>query len=1034
MPLPSRSAPILLRPILLNIVVLVCSPHAFGALAPFAADSSTLHLWHLDETAAPCVDAAPGGTNLTALVSGAVLDSLSFAGFGNALNTIDGGQDQFGATNSDAVLTARGVGLSAAVQYCDAATGAFTYEAIVQIHFNPAKNFGPVSQSGNGRNASFQILNADGNANSQRIFELRLDPIGVEAFTGDTTSNAVRLEFINLVQGGSVQNILTPLPTTGPDAIVSNNWYHVAVSYSGTPNLAGNIKFYWTLMDTNRTQATLLDGTKTMNSGLAGSANPTAFTIGNAGRNPGGIASNPLNANFCGRIDEVRISNIARPAAGMLFFPPGISITTQPTPTNQIIGTGQPLSYGVAATGQSLNYQWQHNGSPIASATSNSFSIPSAQIPDSGNYDVVITNSSGSVTSTVVSVTVTNLAITSQPASLVAGYASTCVFSVGAVGAQPLYYQWRKGGVPLNGASNSSLSLGPLVAADQGSYGVVVSNSFGSLTSATATLALGGPQVTLTSISDGTSTSGYGYAGSSAINAVAFIRSALMTVSNQQFVAFYGRHPTDPSYSFDNRIWIGRRTVGTNLWQIFQTMFAADDITDGHDVVCFGIDGEGYMHLSWGMHNAALNYCRSTNPVTGNLPIGFSTNSPMTGNEASVTYPQFLRMPNGDLLYLFRQGASGAGDNFLNRYVLATHSWTNVNYNGGQAPFIKGTWAPLPDYNAYLNMPCLDAAGNLSLVWTWRSTSAYQSNHDFDDAYSSDGGVTWRRADGSLYDLPISQNAESGEPATLGEKIISIPENSSLINQAGMCLDASNRAVIATWWAPGTPTNDFRRQYMVAFPDTNGVWQIRQVSNRTNDPPGTIFQDADVRDLGRPVIVADKANRLLVLYRDNFNSNGLTVAYTLPYALDPQRTNWNSVDLTTDNLGTYEPVIDLVRWEMDNVLDILYQASSGEGYNPPTNTASPIGVLEWNATAWFNHVPVLQLTLTNQNRDVELSWASQPGWGYQVQSSTNLVNWTTVTTLNGIPGLYPLQYVQTNGVSGPRRFWRLQTREGGFGP
>jgi hypothetical protein len=119
---------------------------------------------------------------------------------------------------------------------------------------------------------------------------------------------------------------------------------------------------------------------------------------------------------------------------------------------------------------------------------------------------------------------------------------------------------------------------------------------------------------------------------------------------------------------------------------------------------------------------------------------------------------------------------------------------------------------------------------------------------------------------------------------------------------------------------------------------------------------------------------------------------------------------------------------------MDNVLDIVYQASDGEGYTAPTNNASPIGVLEWNAAAWFNYHPALQFALTNSSQDVALSWNSQPGWGYQVQWSTNLIsaNWNVAATLNGITGFLPLQYVQTNGVSGSQRFWRLQVKEGGF--
>ena len=548
---------------------------------------------------------------------------------------------------------------------------------------------------------------------------------------------------------------------------------------------------------------------------------------------------------------------------------------------------------------------------------------------------------------------------------------------------------------------------------------------------------LTGVKVAYIPVDDGnTNTSEYGYAG---INTAAFIRSALMTVGHQQFLAYYYRHETSTTDTNNNRIAIARRDIGSKLWQVYHTSFAAFDITDGHDVVCFGIDGEGYMHLSWGMHNNTLNYARSTGPVTGNVAITFTSLLPMTGGEVTNTYPQFLSLPNGDLLFYGRRGGpgggSGGGDEYLDRWSLATHTWTNVNMSGGVfQPFIKGYWSAATNYNAYLNMPCIDTNGNLFLTWTWRETPAYESNHDLFYAQSPDGGVTWQRSDNTPYTLPICQSGihETGSTNSIPEKIVSIPQNYSLINQAGMCLDGNNDPVIATWWAPASGSGDYRRQYIVAFPDSNGVWQTRQVSNRTNDPAGTMKLDADVSDLGRPVVVADKDNRLIVLYRDNFGSNGLTVVHSLPYAVDPLRTNWTTIDLTSDNLGGYEPVIDLSRWQRDNVLDILYQPIGGQGAPAPENNASQVAVLEWDTAAYFNHNPPMQIALTNANQDVALSWPSQTGWGYKVQTSTNLTSWTDLGTLNGNEAT--LQYVHTNATADPARFWRLQVKEGGFGP
>ncbi len=50
-----------------------------GALTPYSVDSATLHLWHFDETTLPCVDAAPGGTNLTCVLGGVTLGIASYS-------------------------------------------------------------------------------------------------------------------------------------------------------------------------------------------------------------------------------------------------------------------------------------------------------------------------------------------------------------------------------------------------------------------------------------------------------------------------------------------------------------------------------------------------------------------------------------------------------------------------------------------------------------------------------------------------------------------------------------------------------------------------------------------------------------------------------------------------------------------------------------------------------------------------------------------------------------------------------------------
>ncbi len=47
-------------------------------LGPYTSDGATLHLWHLNESGAPAIDSASGGTNLTSLANGATLGGTSF--------------------------------------------------------------------------------------------------------------------------------------------------------------------------------------------------------------------------------------------------------------------------------------------------------------------------------------------------------------------------------------------------------------------------------------------------------------------------------------------------------------------------------------------------------------------------------------------------------------------------------------------------------------------------------------------------------------------------------------------------------------------------------------------------------------------------------------------------------------------------------------------------------------------------------------------------------------------------------------------
>lgn len=365
-------------------------------VGPYTADVNTLHLWHMDQSTVPVLDSVTsGGTNLTSLQNGATLGNASFAGFGSALNAYGPGPS-FASSCYLAPQTLPNDNTS--FTYAGP-NGAFTYEAIVQITYNPMQNLGT---NGTARNQALTILAAEGNSNPLRIFQFRIDPIGyvpggTSGFNSQLTEPA--LEFINLHQNSSVQQIVIPLTTNifnSPDAIVQNGWYHVAVTYNGQPGTPLN--FYWTLMDSNRTTASLV-GSANMTFSLSSGATPN-FVVGNTGRNPGGNTSNPVNANFLGNIDEVRMSKVALGPGQMMFSAP--TITLDVDVTNQVTVLGQTVNFAVSASGvPPLRYQWRHDSNNILGATQAVYTIPAVSLADVGNYDVVITNNYTAVTSSL---------------------------------------------------------------------------------------------------------------------------------------------------------------------------------------------------------------------------------------------------------------------------------------------------------------------------------------------------------------------------------------------------------------------------------------------------------------------------------------------------------------------------------------------------------------------------------------------------------------------------------------------------------
>jgi hypothetical protein len=178
-----------------------------------------------------------------------------------------------------------------------------------------------------------------------------------------------------------------------------------------------------------------------------------------------------------------------------LNVPVGPSITTPPA--NQAVVAGQNVTFTVTASGGApLRYQWRFNTTNnLAGATNASLTLTNVQSTNAGSYAVVVTNSYGSVTSAVATLNVNfGPSITTPPTNQTVVRGQNAAFTVVAGGTAPLRYQWRFNTTNnLAGATNASLIVTNAQSTNAGSYAVVVTNSYGSVTSAVATLTVAAP-------------------------------------------------------------------------------------------------------------------------------------------------------------------------------------------------------------------------------------------------------------------------------------------------------------------------------------------------------------------------------------------------------------------------------------------------------------------------------------------------------------------------------------------------------------
>ncbi|MFZ6757451.1 BNR-4 repeat-containing protein [Undibacterium sp. Ji50W] len=233
---------------------------------------------------------------------------------------------------------------------------------------------------------------------------------------------------------------------------------------------------------------------------------------------------------------------------------------------------------------------------------------------------------------------------------------------------------------------------------------------------------------------------------------------------------------------------------------------------DSHNLIAMALDASGAVHIAANMHVDPLTMFRSD--ASGDVR-SLQRMSKMldAAREKAMTYPVFLKNHQGQLIFKYRDGSSGRGNEIYTIYDEKSQSWKAL------------TNSPLTDgegqRNAYFMGPTRGSDGYFHVAWVWRESPSAETNHDLSYAKSRDL-VHWERADGSALTLPIRlKQAEIVDPVPVGGGMIN--------NNTVLGFDEAGRAII-TYHKYDAAGNT---QIWLARHEKAG-WKLKQISAWTN--------------------------------------------------------------------------------------------------------------------------------------------------------------------------------------------------------
>lgn len=354
-----------------------------------------------------------------------------------------------------------------------------------------------------------------------------------------------------------------------------------------------------------------------------------------------------------------------------------------------------------------------------------------------------------------------------------------------------------------------------------------------------------------------------------ALNASSFIQDNITTFAGFQYVV---------GVMDGNTPFVAKRKLPNGSWQVKNLTNQLGVVSaDEHNYISIAVDNSGFIHIVGNQHNNPLNYIKST--VAQDI-TNFATATMVGINETSTTYPRWMKKTDGSLFFYYRNGVSGDGNGYLNKYNTSTSTWSRVN---------QITNGLTDTTSAYENRIYFDANNRLNISYTNRKTTNPNTNSNFYYYYSDDDGATFKNTAGTTQTLPMR--------LVLQTPVYTSAQNTGIINQTGMATDTLGNLFIVSTKIDGSGNTQ-----LFELQKTGTVWTNRFITSFTSG-----FWDigglTSNRLITRPSVFSYKGNTYVV-YTQRFDPvtarSGVRII-----DITPSHT-LKEVGLLTNNLGNWE--------------------------------------------------------------------------------------------------------------------------------